>query len=324
MAGLNLTLSGFPLLDRRMELLEELGGLPSGIIAVRNDEWLYMLEEETRHSLAIEGYFATEKELKAMIAGGQHTGSEMLGYYRTASSLYDLALQYQREKDFRIDIPLIRHIHSELFREVNGPERGRFRRGPVLIQGAKVKPPANDLPSYVSSLVRIIREKRSSCRLVPFLARIHVLFEAIHPFEDGNGRAGRILLNYLGISSGYPPLVIKGISENERQTYYRALEAGDRGFHDTFPRPVVTELTAALEKGDFRPLEMIIAQALSQRIDRIIAAVVEKEQGLVPLSELAPHFGVKPPTLRKWIERDKLIAVKRNGKLCSHPSLYLG
>lgn len=324
MAGFDLVLSGTPLLDRRMERLKELGGLPSGVIAVRNDEWLYMLEEETRHSLAIEGYFATEKELKTIIAGGQHTDSEILGYYRTAGSLYDLALQYHRENDFRIDIPLIRHIHSELFREVNGPERGSFRRGPVRIQGAKVQPPSSDLPSYVSSLVRIIRDKRNSCSLVPFLARVHVLFEAIHPFEDGNGRAGRILLNYLDIGSGYPPLVIKGISEEERRTYYRALEAGDRGFHGAFPKPGVHELTAALEEGDFRPLETIIARALAQRMDRIIGTVVERDKGLMELSELAPHFGVKPPTLRKWIERDKLIAVKRKGKLYSHPSLYLG
>ena len=56
-------------MQKRKKLLDSLGGLPEGAVGVKNSEWLYMLEEETRHSLAIEGYFASEKELRAIISG---------------------------------------------------------------------------------------------------------------------------------------------------------------------------------------------------------------------------------------------------------------
>ena len=57
-----------PDLTRRLRKLTELGGLPP--VGVRNDEWLYMLQQETRHSLSIEGYFATDAQLKAVLGGG--------------------------------------------------------------------------------------------------------------------------------------------------------------------------------------------------------------------------------------------------------------
>ncbi len=73
---------------------------------------------------------------------------------------------------------------------------------------------------------------KNSCRSCLFylLLLAHTLFESIHPFHDGNGRVGRILLNYLVVSNGYPPIVIKGMSSEDRQRYYAALEAGDKGF----------------------------------------------------------------------------------------------
>ena len=80
---------------QRKHLLETLGGLPEAI--VHNDEWLSMLEEETRNSVAIEGYFATEQELKAVLKG-RKTVPEILNYYRAAQGLYDLASQYYRAR----------------------------------------------------------------------------------------------------------------------------------------------------------------------------------------------------------------------------------
>ena len=52
-----------------------------------------MLEEDTRHSLSIEGFFATEEELKAVLQG-KKTQPEILNYYRTSQFMYDLGLQY--------------------------------------------------------------------------------------------------------------------------------------------------------------------------------------------------------------------------------------
>ena len=97
----------------RLELLNSVGGLTE--TSVQNSEWLYMLEEDTRQSLAIEGVFATEAELKATL-GGRKTAPEIENYYRVAQGMYDQALQNKREGELVLHIGLVRHVHSELFR----------------------------------------------------------------------------------------------------------------------------------------------------------------------------------------------------------------
>jgi Fic family protein len=309
-------------LQKRKALLDKFGGLPETI--VENKEWLYMLEEETRHSLSIEGYFATEEELKAILGGGK-SKPEILNYYRTAQTLYDLGLQYYRDKMFWLNLPLIRHIHSELFREVDffSKFRGLLRQGTITIQGAKVKPPVLDLEEYIRVFCQISVHYLENNHILSALALIHTLFESIHPFEDGNGRVGRILLNYLAVSQGYPPIVIKGIQKEERERYYEALELADKGFHEGFPAPQIDSLEQRLKLGEFQLLEQILYEGLKPRLDQMVATTLELKQPLLGFKNLALHFGVKEGTLRQWVSRDKLIAIKRGNKLYSHPSLYL-
>lgn len=307
---------------QRKALLDQLGGLPETI--VENQEWLYMLEEETRHSLSIEGYFATEQELKAILRG-RKSAPEILNYYRTAQTLYDLGLQYYRDGMLGLDLPLIRHIHSELFREVGflSRSRGQFRQGTIQIQGARVKPPALDLERYVRAFCQFSLRCLKTQPILLALARIHALFESIHPFEDGNGRVGRILLNYLAVSQGYPPLVIKGIEPQQRQQYYQALEAADLGFHQGFPDATADSLAEKLELGQFELLVQLLAAGLQPRLEQMVATTLALKESLLTFKDLALHFGVKEATLRQWVKRNKLIAIKRANKLYSHPRLYL-
>ena len=304
----------------RLALLGRLGGLPDS--GVRNDEWLYMLQEETRQSLSIEGYFATEQELEAVLSG-RKTFPEILNYFRAAQGLYDLGLQQHREGELSVTSSLLRHIHSELFRDLDA-RRGAFRLGAVLINKAKVRPPAQDLDQYVRAFVQAVPPLIHQPPPLGGLARLHVLFESIHPFPDGNGRAGRILLNYLAVSLGLPPIIIKGMQQTDRGRYYQALEAGDVGFHERFPPPQVDALLAALEEGDFGPLETLLMDGVLPQLDTLIVRAVEHESGpLLTLRHLAPSFGVQEATLRQWVSRGKLIAVKRGGKLLSHAELLI-
>src|SRR5579884_1073141 len=243
-------------IPERVALFERLGGLPE--TTVSNTEWLYMLQEDTRQSLAIEGYFATEEQLKAVLHGGR-TDLAIANYFRTAQTVYDQALQNYRDKSFVLSVPIVRHIHSELFREVD-ERRGVFRKGGITIHGAKVQPPEFDVDAYVRAALQVTDELIRALPILPALARAHALFESIHPFHDGNGRVGRILLNYLGMSQGYPPIVIKGTSAQERSRYYAALEAADRGFHQGFPDPSPQVLRGRLEEGDFEPLSQLLCE----------------------------------------------------------------
>lgn len=308
---------------QRKKLLDELGKLPEAI--VENQEWLYMLEEDTRHSLSIEGYFATEEELKSVLQG-KKTQPEILNYYRTSQFIYDLGLQYYREKSILLDTALIRTIHSQLFRGIDRYSYycGKFRLGAITIHGAKVKPPSVDIEDYVKTFCLYVKECCQNHSILSALSRIHTLFESIHPFQDGNGRVGRILLNYLAISQGYPPIVIKGIELEERKKYYQALESADVGFHQGFPYSKITTIKNCLEKGNYSLLKELLYSGLKPRLDSMIISALKREEKLILLRDLTSHFQVKEATLRQWITRDKLIAIKEKNRIYSHPRLYLG
>ncbi len=303
----------------RKSLLESLGGFSE--TTVQNAEWLYMLQEETRNSVSIEGYFATEQELKAILAG-RKTAAEILNYYRTAQTLYDLAVQYAREGVLRLDMPLVWHVHSELFRGLS-ERRGALRRGGIQIQGAKVRPPEFDVDAYVRAWIQLSLDWLKSLPILAALARSHALFESIHPFEDGNGRAGRILLNWLAVSRGYTPIIIKGFTQEERDRYYHALEEADQGLQQGFPDPQPAALRQQLEQGNFGRLEALLFEGLRDSMDPLIATTLERQEPLMDFSSLATILNVRESTLRQWVHRGKLIAIKRGNRLASHPRLLL-
>ncbi|MBF6589717.1 MAG: Fic family protein [Ktedonobacterales bacterium] len=307
-------------LPARKALLERFGGLPD--TTVQNTEWLYMLGQDTRHSLAIEGYFASEEDLEAVLRG-QRSSLEITTYFRTAQTVYDQALQYYRDCDLRLDLSLVRHVHSELFRGQD-ERRGQFRIGGVRILHARVQPPEFDVGEYLRAAIQIALEDLAHMPILTALARVHTLFESIHPFPDGNGRVGRILLNYLAISQGYPPIVIKGMSADERKRYYAALEAADTGFHGGFPEEASpAALRARLDAGDLEPLTRLLCEGLLPRLTRLTALALETREPLMELPELAARLGVKEPALRKRIERGTLLAIKRGKRVYSHPLLAL-
>ncbi|WP_420594259.1 Fic family protein [Deinococcus sp.] len=308
-----------PDLTRRLAKLSELGGLPP--VGVRNDEWLSMLQEETRQSLSIEGYFATDAQLKAVL-GGRRSGPEILNYFRAAQGLYDLALQHWREGEVVVNLAVIRHIHSELFRELD-ERRGLFRSGGIQISGAKVRPPEHDAERYMRAWLELLPLILTRFTALEALSRLHVLFEAVHPFPDGNGRAGRILLNYLAVSLGWPPIIIKGTEASDRERYYAALEAGDKGFQGGFPAPNRAALERALGEGDFGPMQELLADGVLPQLEVLLAAAAETRSPLQPLRELAKEYGVQEATLRQWVTRGQLVAVKRGRRLYSHPLLRL-
>ncbi len=309
-------------IGKRKRLLDELGKLPEAI--VENQEWLYMLEEDTRHSLSIEGYFATEEELKSVLKG-KKTQPEILNYYRTSQFIYDLGLQYYRDQSILLDVTLIRTIHSQLLRGVDRYSyySGKFRVGGITIHGAKVQPPQVDIEEYMKVFCVYAQECLQNHSILSALSRIHTLFESIHPFQDGNGRVGRILLNYLAISQGYPPIVIKGVKSEEREKYYQALELADVGFHNGFADSTLSTFKNSLKQGDYSLLKELLYLGLKPRLDSLIITALKKEEKLILLKDLTSHFQVKEATLRKWISRDKLITIKVNNRIYSHPRLYL-
>lgn len=126
------------------------------------------------------------------------------------------------EEDLKIDEKFILRVHQILMNGIRS-DAGIYRNHNVRIVGSFV-PTANHIkiPELMKNLVKKIDGKIDKLNRIKFFARIHAEFEQIHPFSDGNGRVGRILLSALLIQNNFAPAVIV---EKKRLQYYKALNS---------------------------------------------------------------------------------------------------
>lgn len=296
------------LIAERKKLLDKLGGIPEPVI--ENKEWLYLLEEETRNSILIEGYFVNEEELEQALAGNKPVSKsqeEAVKYFKTAKFIYGLAYENYKSNEFLFGIPLIRQINKELGFD------GEFRKEKIKIAGAKFEPPESYIEEWIRIYIDYVHNLNEN-----FFNRIcvsHAFFEEIHPFTDGNGRTGRILLNYILISNGYPLVIIKG-TDKKKQDYYKGLEELDSQLSDLFIKyknipPDKQEVSEKLKEAKSDILKKLILEALRESLDRlIIAKYEEKGTKIEPVSKLLKDLGYSPESTRQLIKRGKIIAVK--------------
>jgi hypothetical protein len=118
------------------------------------------------------------------------------------------------------------------------------------------------------------------------LARVHNLFERVHPFLDGNGRTGRLALNLLLVRLGYPPAIIY---KRDRDRYLRAMRRADAG--------------------EYGPLGELIARSVTGNLHRFVLPSIAGPDELVPLSALSGE-GISEGALRVAAIRGRLRAVK--------------
>ncbi|GAB3844872.1 hypothetical protein GCM10029963_22320 [Micromonospora andamanensis] len=155
-------------------------------------------------------------------------------------------------------------------------------------------PPAWPLvPAAVSEWVDFVNrhagELGSREASVPWperLAEVHNRFEKVHPFIDGNGRAGRLLLNLILVRLGYPPVIVL---KRQRSSYLTALQRADDGDHGA--------------------LGEILARAMYDNLNRFIVPNVAGPARLVPLTALAnDEFSLA--ALRQAAQRGRLDAMQ--------------
>lgn len=118
---------------------------------------------------------------------------------------------------------LIIDLHKKIMKNVD--ERVGYKKVPNIILGRTLKLAApENVSREVNNLLRWYEENETRIYPLELAFKFHHKFERIHPFADGNGRAGRMLLNYILIKKGYYPIIIR---KTHRSSYIRALQSAD-------------------------------------------------------------------------------------------------
>lgn len=209
-------------------------------IIERSDIFDQFILSLTYNTNRIEGSTLSENDTAAILFQNATLPDKNLIEHLEAKN-HQSALQYlfrKVNKDFKISENFILELHHILMNSIR-PDAGNYRSHGVRIVGANV-PTANYLkvPEKMKSLVKEINN--FSHDPIAHCTKIHSEFEKIHPFSDGNGRVGRLIMTAMLLKSGFPPAIIK--QENKR-FYYIYLQKSQ-------------------QNGDFSQLEDFICDAV--------------------------------------------------------------
>ena len=204
-------------IDRKKIELDGRRPLTAGEVERLNEEFIV---EYTYNSNAIEGNTLTLRETDLVLRGltidkkPLKDHMEAVGHKEAFEFVSELV-----KNNVPISESVIKQIHYLVLADKK-EDRGVYRRVPVRIMGAQHEPvqPYLIVPK-MEELLRTFLE--STEHIVTKLARFHIEFEGIHPFIDGNGRTGRLLVNLELMKAGYPPIDIKF---TDRITYYNAFD----------------------------------------------------------------------------------------------------
>ena len=287
------------------ELHDRLGGLPSPeeAIGIWEDIWY----EEAHNSTAIEGNTLVLKQVKSLLRDGKAVGNkelreylEVQGYAQAASWVYKQAMNptgFARPGSL-LTLAELREVHYQAMTpvwEVAPHPDATDREKPGNFREHEIRPfPSGMAPitfplvhSEVDNWIKAVNGLHTGPSIFPEeLAKIHCRFEQIHPFLDGNGRTGRLILNLILVRLGYPPMVIY---KRDRDRYLTALSRAD--------------------DGNPRPLGQIFARAILDSLNRFVFPAVAGPVRLVPLTALGTP-DLNPAALRAAAVRGRLRATR--------------
>ena len=204
-------------IDRKKQELEGRRPLTEGELKRLNDEFTI---EYTYNSNAIEGNTLTLRETDLVLQGLTIDQKPLKDHMEAVGhkEAFDYVRELVKEKA-PLTESIIKQIHYLVLADKKD-DRGVYRRVPVRILGAHHEPVQPYLiePKMEQLLLDYSTRKE---HIVTKLARFHIEFEGIHPFIDGNGRTGRLLVNLELMKAGYPPIDIKF---TDRVAYYNAFD----------------------------------------------------------------------------------------------------
>ena len=288
--------------------------------------------------LLIRPFMRREAVFSSRIEGTQASLSDLLTYEAVQLTLFDLpddvhevhnyvrALEYglERLQDLPLSLRLIREVHAILMEGVRGETQtpGEFRRsqnwigapGAMLADASYVPPPVPEMWEALDALEKFLHESTTIPPLVR-IGLIHYQFEAIHPFLDGNGRVGRLLITLLLCAWDILPTPLLYLSpylESHRDMYYTLLKkVSTQGAWEEwlvfFLRGIVVQSRDAvvrirkLQELRDRYRSMLQSARASARLLRAVDLLFERP--VIQTRQLESALGVDFSTAQRYVDR---------------------
>jgi len=217
---INTKVFSFTLTKKKIEVLNNYNS-KIDIFHLSEKEWENFTEDFVYNTNAIEGSTITAEEVPGIIHKKKAENAEEIETKGVAR-----AVKYIRETKEELSLDLLLKLHKLCF-EGSKEFAGKFREVNVVVRNSAWQilhagVPKEELNEYLKDFIEWYEENIHKFKPLVLAAILHNQFEHIHPFQDGNGRVGRLLLNFILLKNKYPPINIK---LEDRQEYYQSLQA---------------------------------------------------------------------------------------------------
>jgi Fic family protein len=318
-----------------LELANQTVGRLDGIASVLPDPSLFLYI-----------YIRKEALLSSQIEGTQSSLSDLLLYEAEEApgvpiddtrevSNYVAAMNHglrRLREDFPLSLRLIREIHEILLSKGRGQDKdpGEFRRSQNWIGGTRpgnalfVPPPPHLVMDCLGALETFIHTDSPDLPLLVKAALVHVQFETIHPFLDGNGRLGRLLITFLMCERGVlrePLLYLSLFFKQNRQTYYDHLQAvRQHGAWEAWVEFFLRGVTETARQGIQTAQNLLRLfgndHARIEQLGRPAATALRLHQflqrrGLTTIPSASRHLGLSQPTVTSAIAHLRKLCIVR-------------
>lgn len=249
------------------------------------------ISEMVYNSNAIENSTLTLEDTEKILSGGELSRKVSVREVFEAKNLAKITELLLENNSHKLTVNLVLYLHKILLTNIDDTIAGRFRSGKEWV---RVGNHLGANPLFVGQLMQELIDDWNTNDSRFFLDKIayfHAEFETIHPFVDGNGRMGRILINLQLMNEGLPPIIIQ--NKSKHSDYY----------------PLFTEYQTTTKHEGFTALFAILLQ---ESLHKRIALMTAKR--IVPLQKWATKNNIKPNIAGNKAKRQTIPAFRLREK----------
>lgn len=247
--------------------------------------------EQVYNSNAIENSTLTLEETEKILLQielDRYITERELFEAKNLARVVDYIQKKSKEEELTLDRILL--LHKLLLAHIRDDIAGRFRQNQEYVRvGSHIAPPPKEVVGLLQDMLAAFYAAQHE-PVIRRIAKMHLEFEHIHPFVDGNGRIGRVLNNYLLMREGFVPINIQFV---DRKAYYSAFQAFDAG-------------------GSTMLMEAIIGKALANSYHKRLAYLEGKK--IVSLAEYAKLNHLSHSNVLNKAKRQTIEAFTEKGK----------